>query len=51
MAELKLSGNHLKGSRPVLSFSKVIAEPLHIFKRRAYINCSWTLLWETYIPE
>ena len=26
MAELKLSGNHLKGSRPVLSFSKVTAE-------------------------
>ena len=23
MAELKLSGNHLKGSRPVLSFHKV----------------------------
>ena len=23
MAELKLSGNHLKGSRPVLSFDKV----------------------------
>ena len=29
MAELKLSGNHLKGSRPVLSFSKVIADTPH----------------------
>lgn len=27
MAELKLSGNHLKGSRPVLSFHRVCSKP------------------------
>ena len=30
MAELKLSGNHLKGSRPVLSFDKAFDEQPHL---------------------
>lgn len=30
MAELKLSGNHLKGSRPVLSFHKAFDEQPHL---------------------
>ena len=53
MAELKLSGNHLKGSRPVLSFDKVCSQlplspPLGLVqdpssKTLAYSDL--TLLW------
>ena len=50
MAELKLSGNHLKGSRPVLSFDQVccsrccsrrsLVEPLRMGSRTCF--CTWT---------
>lgn len=33
MAELKLSGNHLKGSRPVLSFDAAFDEQPHLQAR------------------
>lgn len=39
MAELKLSGNHLKGSRPVLSFDKVCLNSSHRSKPQCFQNC------------
>ena len=47
MAELKLSGNHLKGSRPVLSFDAAFDEQPHLQVRAqaSIVFCLYARPW------